>query len=89
MKEPIISRTALYSKVGRSTTLVWLDWTIVETELGTGLEPVSISSINGDDHREIDSHFEGFTKLMQIDDGNLQTLFSTGGRLFFREFSRN
>jgi hypothetical protein len=86
VKEPILSRTLLMDTL-RDGTKMLLDWNLVETSLGTMLEPASISLVNGEATAAIDAMDAGFSKTLEIDEDTIQGLFNSGGNLLFRNFN--
>lgn len=88
MKEPILSRTLLFDLLKDKKTMIRLDWNLVDTVLGGMLEPRSMSGINAAESiQNFDVFDAGFTSFRSQNEDTMQSIFSTGGILFPRDYN--
>lgn len=88
-KAPILSRTLLYSRIGRSEppTYRLLDWCLVNTSLGAMMEPRQLSVVDPSNVTDQDVNDTSFNAIMEYDENKLYAETGTSGSQITKVFN--
>ena len=87
-KTPITDRTMLYDVLRYDKTIRFLDWNVVETELGTMVEPRPFGPGYGTVKvTDVDVYDASANRLVQYDENTFAREYGTGGNQLPADFS--
>jgi hypothetical protein len=89
-KGPILERVQYFAKMpGQgSVGVAMLDWNVVETSLGTMVEPRTISPVGLDRLLDVDIFDAAPNRIVEINEDTFYTQYSTSGNQLPRDFNR-